>query len=216
MTRVYLSNLRSAWPIARQEEVLDRDVPGWRAMAIYQDVLPQKRIEDAPLVQRDEFLLRASTRQSGGTLIVAALPVLSRTPTDLMAVMMRLAARRETLRSLAEGHEADPAKDDLDALKAAFLGASRRFSELGVPGGVASGKKRSEEASAKIDLIRPFWGLLEPTTAELCRQFGVSRPTVLNALGSRRKAQRIYAEDLRKQLVALNLAERNRSRRKQA
>ena len=185
-------------------------------MAVYRDVLSKRGVEQGgKLVQRDDFLLRQTGRTTGGgVLIVAAIPVLARTPTDLTAVAMRLAARHETLRALAEEISIDPATDDIEELKKTFNNAARRFSAAGVPGGVASGKKRSEEAQAKIGLIKPFWGLLEPSTNELCRKYGVSRPTVLLHLGPRRAAQKIYQDELKRQVAALKVAEANRRRRK--
>lgn len=216
MTRVYLSNIREAWPIKRQEDVLDRAVPGWREMSVYRDELTKRAItRGAPLVQRDEYLLKQTGRQAGGgVLIVASLPPLARTPTDLAGVMMRLAARRETLRSIAEDVVMDPAIDDMEALKSAFQAASRRFSALGVSGGKASGEKAHARAMEAIERVKPFWGLLEPSTDELSKRFRVSRPTLVLYLGPRRAAQKEYQDDLRRQIAAQQVAEANRRRRK--
>jgi hypothetical protein len=216
MARFYLSNIRDAWPISRQEELLDRAMPGWRDAGVYRDILSKRAIErSAKLVQRDDFLLRETGRTgSGGEVVVAALPVLARTPSDLTSVLVRLAGRHETLRSIAEEMVVDPGSTDLDELKRTFNNAARRFSALGVPGGIASGQKRSAEALAKIELIKPFWPLLEPSTNELCKRYGVSRPTVIFQLGPRRPAQLAYQDDLRRQMAALKVAEANRKRRK--
>lgn len=215
MTRIYLSNIKDEWPIGRQEELLDHRLPDWRSMAAYYDVLPKSGIKTGRLVQRDDFLLRKTGRTtSGGDVVVAALPVLARTPTDLTAVLVRLAARHETLRSLAEDVLVDPTSEDLDDIRAAFTGAARRFSAKGVPGGVASGIKRSAEAQAKVELIRPFWPLLEPTTNELCETFDISRPTVESYLGPRKEAQREYQRELHRQMHAMKVAEANRRRKK--
>lgn len=185
-------------------------------MAIYRDELSKRAIQRrASLAQRDEFLLRATTRTaSGGQVIVAALPVLAWTPTDLISVLVRLAGRHETLRSIAEDVTIDPATPNLEELKRIFNSAARRFSAKGVPGGKASGIKRAADADAKIERIKPFWGLAEPTTAALCKEHGISRPTIEARLGPRRAAQREYADDIRRRMLALKVAESNRKRRK--
>jgi hypothetical protein len=139
---------------------------------------------------------------------------IARTQTDLTSVLVRLAARREKLRAIAEDMLIDPGAPDVEELKRAFHNAARRFSVKGVPGGKASALKRAAEVDAKVELIRPFWGLLEPSTAALCKQHDVARASVQARLGRRRDAQREYAEDLRMQLHALKVAEVNRSRRK--
>jgi hypothetical protein len=185
-------------------------------MPTYRDRLSSAALKRGDkLTQRDDFLLRSTSRATpSGDVIVAALPVLARTPTDLTSVLMRLAARKEKLRSLAERVTVDPATADMDELKKAFQNAARRFSALGVPGGVASGRKRSADAEAKIKLVEPFWRLLEPTTTELCKTYGVSRPTLILKLGPRKRVQREYQAELREQLAALKIAEANRRRRR--
>lgn len=191
--RVYLSNIRTQWPIARQEEVLDAAIPEWRQESIYRDQLSRAAIKRQDrLKQRDEFLLRPSSRSTGGDRVyVASLGVIAWTPTDLIAVLMRLAARLETLYAVAEELIVDPTKDDLDALKATFTLAARRFAGAGISGGESSGRRRSEAAQAKIERIKPYWPLPseEYPTSMLCKREGVSRPTVIQYLGSRKAAQ---------------------------
>lgn len=210
MARIYLSNIRADWPIARQEGLLDDEIPEWRNGSVYRDVLSRAELKKhATLMQRDSFLLRQGSRYgSTETVIVASLTVLARTPTDLMAVLMRLAARHERLRAIAEKQEIDPAATDLDAIKAAFGGALRRFSGVGVTGGQASGKKRMAAAQAKLEQIRPFWPLpsTDYPTKMLCKDYGVSRPTVILYLGSRRAAQLRH-------VASLKTAENNRRRK---
>lgn len=163
----------------------------------------------APLKERDANLLRENSRTASGEVVyVASLTVLAWDNDDLLAVIMRLAARHETLTAIAEKVSINPVNTDLDALKTAFRGALRRFSAKGVTGGEASGKKRKAEAQAKIAAIRPYWGLssVEYPTKTLCEEHGVSRPTAFLYLGSRADAQQRHK-------ASLATAESNRRRK---
>lgn len=211
MKRIYLSNIRPHWPIPRQEDLLDEAVPDWRSGAIYRDILSRLGVkQERALPERDGVLLRDTARGSEGQqLIVASLSVLAWTPTDLLGVLMRLAARHDRLHAVAEKLEIDPANPDIAVVRAAFSAAVRRFSGAGVSGGEASGRRRMAEAQAKIERIRPFWPLssADYPTAMLCKREGVSRPTVIQYLGSRRDAQ------LRHQ-AGQKIAESNRRRKR--
>lgn len=210
--RVYLSNIRSQWPVDRQEKLLDEGAPGWREASIYRDVLSRAAIRrQAALPERDGTLLRSTRRVCADDVYVASLSVIAWTPTDLIAVLMRLAARHERLVALAEDVTVEPANADVDAVRQAFASAVRRFSRHGVTGGEASGARRSADAKAKIEAMRPYWPMPseEYPTAALCRQYGISRPTAILYLGSRKEAQRA-------RLASLETAERNRRRKERA
>ena len=64
------------------------------------------------------------------------------------------------------------------------------------------------EAQAKIERIRPYWGLpsADYPTKALCQKEGISRPTVILYLGSRRDAQRRHQ-------ASQKIADSNRKRR---
>ncbi len=81
----------------------------------------------------------------------------------------------------------------------------------GVAGGNTSGAIRSAAVKAGCERIRERWGMPSDlwSTSALCEEANVSRPTAFQYLGRRSIAQRNYE-------IALALAERNRSRRKQA
>lgn len=216
MTRFYLSNLSQIWPIARQEPLLDDAYPGWREQAVYRDILSLRGLAKGErLAERDDFLLRKAGRtDDGGEVVVATLLAIARTQADLTSVLVRIAGRHEKLRSIAEDMLIDPVEQDLEELRRVFHNATRRVSARGVPGGKASGIKRAADADAKIERIRPFWGLAEPTTAALCKQHDIARVTIEARLGKRRPAQRAYAEDIRRQMHALKVAEANSRRKK--
>jgi hypothetical protein len=211
MTRTYLSNIRPDWPTARQEELLDRAIPEWRSGAVYRDILPRAGLKSRrSLKERDTNLLRAHGRVNVDEIIwVASLTVLAWNTTDLMAVLMRVAARHEQLQAIAENLLINPANADLDGLKTAFRSALRRFSPAGVPGGEASGKRRSEIAQASVEKMRPYWALpsADYPTTKLCKEFGVSRPTAFLYLGKRKDAQKQHE-------AGLKVAESNRKRKK--
>lgn len=213
MPRVYLSNIRTQWPISRQEETLDAAFPEWRTWSVYKDQLSRTAIKRRDkLRDRDDYLLRERGQVGNGDRVyVASMGVIAWTPTDLMAVLMRLAARMETLYAVSEEMIVDPTKDDLDKLKATFTLAAKRFSGVGLTGGESSGRIRSAAAQAKIERIKPYWPLpsADYPTKMLCERENVSRPTVIQYLGSRKAAQ------LRHQ-AAQKIADSNRRRKRHA
>lgn len=209
--RVYLSNIRPQWPIERQEALLDERVPGWRSASIYRDILSRAAIKrQGKLPDRDEFLLHPSSRPDGDTVYVPTLTNIAWTPSDFIAVLMRLAARHDTLVGLAEEVQVEPGKANVDEIRKAFQAATRRFSGVGVRGGEASGKRRADEALAKCEKIRERWGLpsTEWPTKVLCEEVNISRPTAIQYLGNRKKAQQIYQARLA--TIARNQARKKR------
>lgn len=212
MTRVYISDIRRAWPVSRQEALLDAKLPGWRDGAVYRDhVTARQREAHSPksLIERDRVTAKTQ-RRTGETVHVAALPVLAWTPRDLLAVLAALSARRATLVSLDCGTTVPP--NDAEAIVAAaaeFDRAIRRAGDARKTGGMVSGEVRSVEAQAKCATIKERWGLpnSEWTTTALCEEAGVSKPTALKWLGKREEAQRLYK-------IRQETAARNRSRGK--
>ncbi len=56
-------------------------------------------------------------------------------------------------------------------------------------------------------------GMAEPITPALRKKYDIARVTIEARLGKRRPAQRAYAEDIRRQMHALKVAEANRRRK---
>lgn len=212
MFRVYFSNIRSQWPIDRQERALTEAVPGWRDHPSYTDILSEaSKRRQRPLPERDTNLLRRVGRMApdGTTVLVAALPVIAWTPGDFMAVLIKLAGRHELLRSVAENMVIDPMAADMEELRKVFQQAARRFSYKGVTGGEASGQIRHATAMEKIKRIEPYWPLSDSQYSInwICREFKISRPTLLKHMPDRATAQQRYKSGLR-------TAESNSKRRK--
>lgn len=214
MTRVYLSNIRPRWPIERQEEVLDRELAGWRRMSVYRDILPPRARQShgpADLTERAD-MLRPTRRPNGQPVYVASLAVLAWTLPDFLAVIGAMAARGDTLIGLTEGATLAPEAGAADVAKAgeAFVTATRRTTGEGPgKGGRISGERREARAKAACEAIRERWALpldQHPTLA-LLAEAGVSRATAKKHLGRRDEAQRKYQ-------LAQAQAERNRARRK--
>lgn len=214
MTRIYLSNIRPRWPIERQEEVLDGAVPDWRRKNVYRDILPPRSRQShgpADLKERAD-MLRETRRRQGHDVWVASLAVLAWTLPDFLAVLGALAARGDTLFSVAEHSVVPP--DAGAAVVAqvgeAFVSATRRATGEGPgKGGRISGERREARAKAACETIRERWALSsdEHPTAALLAEAGVTRTTAKKHLGKRDEAQRKY-------LAAQAQAERNRKRRK--
>ena len=211
MIRVYLSNIRTGWPIERQEAVLDAGLPGWRKGNVYRDILPprKRRSHGAADLEMRIAILRPTRRATSETVHVAALPCLAWSPGDFLGVLAGLSARNATLVCLDDGTTVPP--NDASAIAraaAAFDRALRRVGEGLKTGGMVSGERRSDVAQAKCATIRERWGMpnAEWTTTALCREAGVSKPTALKWLGPRDVAQRAYQ-------IKLATAERNRKRK---
>lgn len=212
MLRVYFSNIRSQWPIERQELALTEAAPDWRKHPSYTDILSEaSKRRQRPLPERDEHLLRRVGRAEpdGTTVLVAALPVIAWTPLDFMAVLTKLAGRHEPLWTVAEDMVIDPVEANMGELREVFQRAARRFSYKGVTGGEASGQIRHATAMEKIKRIEPYWPLSDSQYSInwICREFKISRPTLLKHMPDRATAQRRHESGLK-------TAEANRKRRK--
>lgn len=209
--RFYLSNLRLTWPFERQEAIIAARFPEWRSGAVYRDELSVRKLKahDADALTNRALMLRPTTRR-GGTLYVPSLAVLAFTPADLAVVLAALGRRLDALVSLEDDTAVAPDGPMGDALEA-FKSAVRRVGDYGKPGGIVSGERRAAAAKAGCERIRERWGMPseEWSTEALCDEAGVSRPTAFQYLGRRSIAQRDY-------VIRQALAERNRSRRKQA
>ncbi len=214
MTRVYLSNIRSTWPISRQEARLDADLPDWRKGAVYLDepTGAKRRAHTPGVLASRATMLRPTSRRSGETVSVASLSVLAWTLGDFLSVLASLAKRNATLVALDERLTIPPGATAaaIAAAGHAFESAVRRVGDAGKSGGKSSGERRAARAKAACDAMAPFWCLpsSDYPTAELLEKFKVSRPTALMHLGKRADAQRRHQ-------AGLAQAERN-SRRKQA
>lgn len=212
MPRFYLSNIRPAWPIDRQEAALDATCPGWRRCSVYRDVLTasaRKSHGAVDLVARAR-LLRPTSRTTPETVTVAGLAVLAWAPGDFVTVLAALSSRGASLVSIDDGMTVAP--NDVQATAdavAAFERAILRVGGAGKSGGQVSGEIRSARAKAAIEVLRPFWGMPSDThpTPIILRQCGVSKPTAIKYLGYRLDAQRAYQR-------AQDLAERNKQRAK--
>lgn len=210
MAKFYLSNIRAAWPIERQEALLDARAPGWREQSVYRDRLsaPKRKSHGASDLKQRATMLRPTRRGSGEDVTVAALPVLDWTVRGLLDVLTALSNRGSTLISLDCGTVMPP--NSVPATVAAvneFERAIRRIGDAGKIGGVVSGERRAAAAKAACEQIRPYWGLpsAEYPTADLLARYGVSRPTAIAYLGKRGDAQRAHQH-------AQAVAERNRKR----
>lgn len=213
MPRFYLSNIRKGWPVERQEAALDAAAPGWRKATVYRDVLPPRKRQShgpADLIERAS-MLRPTRRRSNDTVTVAGVAPLAWTLPDFLAVLTALAARGDTLTDLDSGLSVPPDATASVIQQAAdtFERAIRRVGSYGKTGGQVSGERRSEVAKTACERIAERWKLPSEDypTAALLAEAGVSRPTAIQYLGPRQRAQWEHQR-------STETAARNRARRR--
>ncbi len=202
--RIYLSNISVAWPIERQEALLDERLLGWRTLTAFRDVLDARLRQGhsaANLVER-AMLLRPTSRARRETIAVAAAPCFAWDGADFDQAMAALADRRAILRDLSAGQDFGP--DDIAAAREAFRAGRQRAKHeaLQRAGVMVSAAKRRAEKDAGIERIRERWGMPSEVwpTAVLLAEAGASRNTVNDRLGTREEAQRKYQIKLKRQM----------------
>ena len=209
--RSYLSDLHAAWPIPRQEALLDAGAPGWRAASVYRDTVTkgQRKARSVAALTQRATLLRPTRRQAADDVYVAAWPVLAWTAADLLTVLAALSTRGATLIVLDTGTKVLPTARaaELAEVCQEFERACRRVGDYGKSGGIVSGERRAAAAKAGCERIKERWGLpsADYPTRALLDEAGVSRPTAIAYLGRREDAQRAHQK-------SQAVAERNRKR----
>jgi hypothetical protein len=205
--RAYLSNLSPAWPISRQEELLATALPGWpKGVTVHRDIMKardRQAHQTDRLVERAK-LLRPSSRPSGETIWLAALPVLAWGANDLLACLTLAASRNATVRVLQPPLTLLPSATaaDLHEAMASFADGKKRAAEAvrGLVGGKVSGELRKAAARQKAETIKTEWSLPSddyPTLA-LLDKAGISRNTAKLYLGPRAEAQRVHLASLKR------------------
>ena len=193
--KVYLSNIRAAWTFERQEKVLDAKAPGWRdKAAIYRDELPaaKRKAHGVAYLTQRAMALRPSSRPDGGELAVPTLAVIDWSVKGFLAVLAACAANRMTLVSMECGTRVPP--NDVAAAGVAvaeFEKAIRRVGDAKKTGGMVSGERSKARADAACERAKAYWGLpsKDYTIKWIEKEFGVSRPKLIDYLGRRTIAQ---------------------------
>jgi hypothetical protein len=214
MKRYYLANIRPAWPIQRQEEVLDTHAPEWRqSAAVYRDVLPGKRRQahSASDMENRADILRPTGRRGIETVTVASLTVIAVSQLDLVHVLARLDARRATLVALAEGLTIPPTGGAGVVQQACdvFAASIHRGRGDRHKGARVSAARREGNAKVACEAVRHLWSLPRSQISDkaVIAQAGVARGTVVKHLGDR-------TELLKKIEADANRAAANQARRK--
>ena len=205
--RVYLSNISAVWSFPAQEKAL-AVLPGWpRGYIVFRDELDarQRRLRSAVhLAQRAEMLHGTTRPGLMEAVYMAALPVFAVSMEDMIASLTLAGTRGATVHFLAEGLVVSPASgaETLHQVALAFIEGKRASRAKGA--GQISADKRSDEARAKCETIRPMWPLASEDypTQTLLDQAGVSLNTAKLYLGARPEAQRLHRIELTRQAAA--------------
>lgn len=178
--KVYISNIATGWPVARQEALLAERVPGWPAVTVYRDILDVRARQahnSADLVNREAMLRPTRTKRNAEIIYVASLSVLA-WGRDFSKVLAAAEKRGAAIVSL---EETVPVSEE--SFKAAKIqGIKKRARENGTR---VAADRRAAAAEAKAKPFKEKWRDPSYKTAYLLEQMGLSRNTASKYLGRR-------------------------------
>lgn len=191
MKRYYLNTLRPAWPVSRQESLLDDRFPNWREGQEYRDELPPRRRQTPSpddLLDRAS-MLRPTSRRSAEQIVVASIAVLAVSQLDLVRVLAMAEARKATLIAIAEEVRLVPpyTAEAIAETLTIFAMAIHRGRGNTRLGHLVSAERREARAKAACDLIKERWALPRSQFSDkaLLAEAGVARATAVRHLGDR-------------------------------
>lgn len=185
--KAYFSNVSPLWPIAKQRELMPKDL-----VAEYLDDLEssERRTKNPKLLSERAYMLRPTTRRNGAIILVADWPVLAWNAADLVSVFKKASAQGITIRAIITGNEVPPkaTTKEIGAAVEAFQTAITNKIEVGRAGGSISAANRIAEAKTKTEKIRADWSNPTYKTEDLLGRVGLVYNTAKKYLGSRERA----------------------------
>lgn len=200
--RVYRSTISAAWPLARQDALLDARLPGWRDLPNFLDepsARERRARQSASLVDRGTMLL-GTTRRTTHTIAVASLPCFAWAGRDFEAAVADLAACNALLHALDLDRTFSAA--DLPGALTAFAEARERarHEALQQAGAVVSAEKRRAVTDLGVERIEHLWPLPSAEWPTFILRLVASETvaprsynTLVDRLGGREKKQAEHA-----------------------
>lgn len=197
--KVYISNMLESWPVERQDALLAAHLGEY---GVYREKLTKnvRRNRSVAALKERALMMDSARRHPGDTLYVASLACLLFDASDLIGFMAQAEAAKLTVIEMDTGTEFPPLPSAVEMERArGLLAASRTGPARETARGRAAELKKADTLR-RIELVRPFWHLREPSTLAL-RQMAAAngKPmapgTLKHHLGSRPEVQANYERE---------------------
>lgn len=194
--RTYTSNVTAIWPIQKQHELLAASLPGWpKGYVLFHDDIDarQRRLRNPRVLAARNEMLRGTTLKRAETIDVPALPVFAMSIEDVFHALTLAGAQGATVHFLHEGLTVAPGSGAEALHEIAIMFAQAKLDGRAVTAGKASGDKKRFASEEKAKAVKPHYGDPNWTMKRLEQASGLTRNTIIRALGPLADARKAWA-----------------------